>query len=57
VLTQQLEDLTVKAFDGESVITYVSIMRGVIEQLRNNNAIPRDSLVLVSDGLRQASTY
>ena len=55
-LTKQLEELSVKDFDGESVITYVSIMRGVIEQLRNNNAVPSDAIELIGDGLKKTST-
>ena len=56
VLTQQLEDLSIRDFDGESVVSYASIMRGVIEQLRNNNAVPRDSIQLIADGLKKSST-
>ena len=56
VLTQQLSDLTIKDFDGESVITYASIMRGVVELLRNNGVVPRDSLDLIASGLKASST-
>jgi hypothetical protein len=56
VLTQQLEALSIEDFDGESVISYVSIMRGVVEQLKNNNAVPRDSVQLIADGLKKTST-
>ena len=56
VSTQQLEALSIKDFDGESVISYASIMRGVVEQLKNNNAVPRDYVQLIADGLKKTST-
>jgi hypothetical protein len=52
-LTKSLESLSLKDFDGENVNSYVSVVKGVNEQLDNNNQVPHDMFELVGDGLRK----
>jgi Zinc knuckle len=55
-LSRNLETLNLKDFDGESVLEYTSIMRGVIEMLNNNDTTPHDAVYLICEALKQCST-
>jgi Zinc knuckle len=55
-LTRKMEQLSVKDFDGESVVKFCSVMRGAVELLSNNNALPSDAIEIVGQGLKNSST-
>ena len=55
-LTRKMEQLSVKDFDGESVVSYCSVMRGAVELLVNNNALPIDAVEIIGEGLKKTST-
>jgi hypothetical protein len=51
-----LQDTTLTDFDGENVTEYVSFIRGAIEQLQNNNALPINVLSIVANALKHCET-
>jgi hypothetical protein len=55
-LTTILQDTMLTDFDGENVTEYVSFIRGAIEQLQNNNALPIDVLSIVANALKHCET-
>lgn len=55
-LINVLQNTSLKDFDGENVIEFVSFARGAIEQLKNNGALPHDALALVASALKDCDT-
>jgi hypothetical protein len=55
-LTTLIQTTTLKDFDGENVIEFVSFARGAMEQLRNNAALPIDILSILANALKQCET-
>jgi hypothetical protein len=55
-LTTLIQTATLKDFDGENVVDFVSFARGTVEHLRNNDALPIDILSIITTALKQCST-
>jgi hypothetical protein len=51
-LTTLIQATTLKDFDGENVIEFVSFASGALEQLHNNNALPVDILSIMVNALK-----
>jgi hypothetical protein len=55
-LEKALEQMALTDFDGENVKQFVSVARGLLMQLSNNRAVPKDVVTLLTNGLRKCST-
>ena len=55
-LLNRLQTMALKDFDGENVIRAASTIKGAIEILKNNEAVPRDILDMVFNIMKRCST-
>jgi len=55
-LINALTSIALTDFDGEDVTSFVSIVRGVLEQLSTNKAVPPDAIQLIANGLKKCNT-
>ena len=56
-IVRRLEKLTLKAFRGESVVTAVSLVRGAIAMMDNNDSTPADIYEIVMRMMKTSSSH
>lgn len=56
LLLNKLQMISLKSFDGKNVVKCCATIKGAVETLENNNAVPSDMLDIVFDILKWCST-